>query len=297
MGKDFLWLLHYACIAVFAVQALSAQIQVLAVTDAATFTPGLPFYGSLATVFCTGLTGTNGVQSASSYPLPYQIAGVSVTISGGMAPLLAVADLGSYQQINIQVPGLVDFNGDPSRQTIQVAQFDQKGVMQFQWPTQWGVFFTDPSGYVAGQHADYSPVNTDHPAHPGEVVTVYATNLASLVEVTDSPSLGYPAQANPLPTLATSVDASSLNGEECLTRSISLNNAYSAIYYLGLTPNAAGLFQVNFTVPDTTPDGDAILVTSSCGGTRVFPGDCNGRLAQSCTYSRPAKLPVRAAAN
>ena len=104
MGKHFLWLLHYACIAVFSVQALSAQIQVLAVTDAATFTPGLPFYGSLATVFCTGLTGVNGVQSATSYPLPYQIAGVSVTISGGIAPLLAVADLGSYHRSIFRCP-------------------------------------------------------------------------------------------------------------------------------------------------------------------------------------------------
>ena len=87
-------------IALLAIHTAFAQIQVLAVTDAATFTPGLPFACSLATVFCTGLTGINRSQAATSYPLPYQIDGVSVTINGMSAPLLAVGNPGGYQQIN-----------------------------------------------------------------------------------------------------------------------------------------------------------------------------------------------------
>jgi uncharacterized protein (TIGR03437 family) len=136
----------FVFLAVLAIHTASAQIRVLAVTDAATFTPGLPFSGSLATVFCTGLTGITGVQSAANYPLPDQIAGVSVTINGTSAPLLAVADSGGYQQINIQVPSLPGLTGVFGPQTIEVAQLGQTGSSQFQWPSSWGVFFTGSSG-------------------------------------------------------------------------------------------------------------------------------------------------------
>ena len=109
-------------IAAFVIQTATAQIKVLAVTDAATFTPGMPYYGSLASVFCTGLTGINGIQSTDTLPLPYELAGISVTVSGAAAPLLAVADFGSYQQINIQVPGL-----QVTPQILQVSQSGKPG--------------------------------------------------------------------------------------------------------------------------------------------------------------------------
>jgi uncharacterized protein (TIGR03437 family) len=138
--------------AALTIQTATAQIQVLAVTDAATFTPGMPYSGSLASVFCTGLTGIGGIQSASQYPLPYQIAGVSITVSGGSAPVLAVADFGSYQQINIQVP----LRQDLTSQTIEVSQLGKTAESEWQLPATWGVFFTDTFGYAIVQHTDYS---------------------------------------------------------------------------------------------------------------------------------------------
>jgi uncharacterized protein (TIGR03437 family) len=82
----------------------AAQIRVLAVTTSAGFTPGLPSAGSLASIGLTGLAGIQGVQTVTGYPLPYELEGVSVTVNGTPAPILAVADLGAYQQVNIQVP-------------------------------------------------------------------------------------------------------------------------------------------------------------------------------------------------
>jgi uncharacterized protein (TIGR03437 family) len=262
-----------------------------AVTDAATFTPGLPFAGSLATVFCTGLTGI-GTQTATSFPLPFQIAGVSVTISGTSAPLLAVGNLGGYQQINIQVPTLPGLSGVFGPQTIEVSQSGQSGTLGFQSPSSWGVFFTDPSGYVAAQHADYSAVNADHPALPGEVLTVYATNLVGLGDVANAPQIGLPAQASPLATVPTSVQTP----DENLVRNLSINGTNATISYFGLAPGAAGVFQMNFQVPGNTANGDAIIMASSCGGVCLSTSACGGNLSQ-CTYSRPAKLPVRAGAN
>jgi hypothetical protein len=122
VGRRFLPLSCQLILAICGSHVAAAQIQVLAVTDAATFTPGLPFAGSLATVFCTGLTSINGTQTSTSFPLPYQIAGVSVTVSGTSAPLLAVDNLGGYQQINFQVPPLPGLSGIFGSQTIEVSQ-------------------------------------------------------------------------------------------------------------------------------------------------------------------------------
>jgi hypothetical protein len=68
------------------------QIGNIAVTNAASFERGLPGNGSVGTVFCTGLT-VQGVSAAHDVPLPFSLAGVSVTIGGMAAPLFAVANL------------------------------------------------------------------------------------------------------------------------------------------------------------------------------------------------------------
>lgn len=265
---------------VFAIQTAAAQIHVLAVTDAAAFTPGIPYYGSLASIFCTGLTGVHGVQSANSLPLPYELGGVSVTVSGGSAPLLAVADLGGYQQINIQVPA----SQDATAMTIAVSQFGQTGQAQFPGPTAWGVFFTGSSGYAIAQHADYSPVTVDHPARPGEVVILYATNLDSFAYVVSAPSIGYPAQTEPLPALFPSKVGNGLR----IAPYLLVNEKSSELLYSGLSPGSVGLFQMNFRVPVDIPDGDAVL--TAVRGTCVPIGGCG---TISYVYSRTAKLPVR----
>lgn len=96
-----------------------AAIRILAVTDAASFAAGLPANGSLATVFCTGLTGITRVVVADGVPLPLQLSGVSVRVDGVPAPMLAVAAVDGYQQINVQVPWE---RGSSTTPSIEVAQ-------------------------------------------------------------------------------------------------------------------------------------------------------------------------------
>src|SRR5438094_10074863 len=48
------------------VQVATAQIRVLAISDSAGFTPGLPDVGSLAPVGLVGLTGINGITDIHS---------------------------------------------------------------------------------------------------------------------------------------------------------------------------------------------------------------------------------------
>jgi uncharacterized protein (TIGR03437 family) len=61
----------------------------------------------LASIFVSGLTGKPGITVAPPLSLlPSELAGITVTVNGAMAPLLAVAipSQGQNGQINIQVP-------------------------------------------------------------------------------------------------------------------------------------------------------------------------------------------------
>jgi uncharacterized protein (TIGR03437 family) len=260
----------------------SAQVRILAITDGATFTPGVPNYGSLATVFCTGLTGIHGVQSATQYPLPNQIAGVSVRFVGNLAPLLAVADLGSYQQVNFQVPA----GGSPNMGVDIVVSQGATAAWPVQAQAAWGVFFTDSMGYAISQHVDYSLVTPSHPAKPGEVLIVYATNLDSLSYTLNAPPIGSPAPADPLPSLMPSSDLRS-------APFVTVNGSESEMLYSGLAPGLVGVFQVNFRLPSATPDGDALLnaVTKTLC---INPGLPSGFCIDGKT-SLGAKIPVKAA--
>src|SRR5262245_49751165 len=52
-----------------------AQIGNIVVTEAASFQTGWPWPGSIASVFCTGLTGISGIVTAGNYPLPLELGG------------------------------------------------------------------------------------------------------------------------------------------------------------------------------------------------------------------------------
>lgn len=78
------------------------------VTNAASFVTGLPPPGSLATIFCSGLTGIQSLD-APGFPFPLILEGVTVTIGGTPAPIVALANFGSYQQIDLQVPWDIPF--------------------------------------------------------------------------------------------------------------------------------------------------------------------------------------------
>jgi len=236
----------------------SAEIRIGGVAEAATYMSGLGDYGSLATIFCTGLTGINGIVQPAQYPLPNSLAGVSVLVDGIVAPLLAVADLGPYQQINIQVP--VDRTSLTA--SVAVSQFGQSAQITVEPSLYWSFFFTLPSsppffaspGTAAVQHSDYSIVTSEHPARPGEIVIAYGTNPSIRIAV-DAPPLGSPSPAFPL-AFALPIVAS---GNEDYW-GIWVNGKFPETAFFGLAPGLVGVFQVNFRIPADTPDGDAILV-------------------------------------
>ena len=111
------------------------------------------------------------VYQADSYPLPSELAGVSVRVDGIPAPLLAVAPLPETgtQQIHFQVPFQSDL--EPCRTVMS-------RVVHVCFPANGppGIF-VHADGTVVAQRADYSVVSAENPARAGEVITIYGTGL------------------------------------------------------------------------------------------------------------------------
>jgi uncharacterized protein (TIGR03437 family) len=181
----------------------------------------------------------------STGPLGTNLGQTSVLIGGASVPLYYV----SPGQINAQVPFeltpgnqyqvIVVANGVPTATpaTIQLT------------PAAPGIA-TYSTGEVIAQHqADYSLVTDASPAVPGEYLIFYLAGLGA----TDNPvATGQPASSNPLSHALVPL-ALTLNGNPVTTA------------FVGLTPTAVGLYQVDFQVPMGTPNGDLKLVVSQSG--------------------------------
>jgi uncharacterized protein (TIGR03437 family) len=266
----------------------AGQIQILQITSSANFAPGLLKPGSLVSIFCTGLQAVPDLAAAPGYPLPYTLAGVTVTFDGIAAPLLAVANLGggTFQQINLQIPWeAATANG----LNFDVSQGGVSGHFTATGSTSWPVFFVDPSGYAIAQHAgDWRLVTPADPARPGEWVVVWATNLGA---VQNQPPDGNLASSQVLAPIVQD-PSPYLNYYGIVT------GDYAAIYsphiqsnYIGLAPGSI-LYQVNLLVPSAQPAGDLVfqmLKIYDCGF--FFIPGC-GRSFTTKAASMPGKIPV-----
>ena len=90
----------------------------------------------MASIFVSGLTGTPRITVAPSLSLlPQELAGITVTVNGATAPILAVAipSKGQNGQINIQVPlernSTLQSDGSDNEGTLEVRQQSQADVL------------------------------------------------------------------------------------------------------------------------------------------------------------------------
>lgn len=277
--------------------AARCQIGNIVVTSAASFQPGLPASGSIGTIFCTGLV-VSGTVIAPGVPLPLSLAGVTVTVGSAGAPIFAVAGLGGYEQINFQVPLEAKFNPDGTVQVV-VGQNGGQGSVVVSQPVQAGDFFR-----IAGtqfgvfQHAlDYSLVTVDSPAKAGETIVAYATGLPTAVPQV---ATGQPAPISPL----SSVPQSGSNAMIDLTGLVVDNrtglpsyfegDTAGGLLFMGLTPGAVGLYQINFVLPQGVPSGNVPIwlrrIICASGG----PGfSCNSPGRTHSYDSQTVLIPVR----
>jgi uncharacterized protein (TIGR03437 family) len=243
-------------------QGAGLQFGENSIVNAASFHPGLPSPGGLASLFVTGLNVT-GVQTASGYPLPIEMAGVTILVQGVPAPILAVAGApdGSYQQINFQVP----FETQDNIVEVRYQGFSTFSIPQ---PVAPGIFVLG-DGTPAIQHAaDYSLITPSNPAKPGETIVVYVTGLGPVnAVVTDG-----------VPPTGPGVASASI----CSDNSVTLGT----IVYAGLTPGAVGLYQINVQLPQSLLPGNQELY--------IYWGACFGQYASdNYAKSNVVSIPVQ----
>jgi uncharacterized protein (TIGR03437 family) len=256
------------CLAV-AAAALAQSPQNIVVTSASSFQVGIPARGSIGAIFCTGVIVSGTVQAAGA-PLPWSLAGVSVTVGGANAPLFSVSALNGYQQINFQVPQEAVFAFDGSA-TITVTQNGNTGIVTAQslYASPGDFFMLPNSPYGPFQHTDFSLVTGANPAKAGETIIGYLTGLPGTVPVVPT------GQASPYSPLAVVPQPRVGSGERFISEySVVTSAGPASISFLGLAPGLVGVYQMNFDLPFQTPPGDLSirLDLRKCLDTCLFTG-------------------------
>lgn len=204
--------------------------------------------------------------------------GLSVSFDGTLAPLFHV--IASRCQINLLSPAELPETGDVKVQvktsggtspafSLKMAQA-APGIFRVGDPknprrnngavlfanTAWRVM---PDSMAAGlewpscQGAAAAEL-CGQPARPGDAIQVYATGLGRT-----TPS-GDPA-GTPLPTGAVAPANGNPLYQTVFTPSVTVGSVPATIFFSGLAPGFAGLYQVNLQIPSGAPTGDDVPVT------------------------------------
>ncbi len=196
-----------------------------AAVNAASFTTSLA-PGALISIFGRRLALEEA--SATSLPLPNELAGTIVRINGRRLPLLYV----SRNQINAQV--LFDVMGPATLRVEYPGGFAEVPVTISE-PAP-AIFSTTPElgQRPAAIHLNGQLVTPNNPVQAGETISIFLTGLGrpSAGEIT----AGQPAPAQPLLSISGPVVAT-----------FGAVNATPS--FAGLAPGFAGLYQVNVQVP------------------------------------------------
>jgi len=193
--------------------------------------------GEIVSIFGAELAPAAG--SATAFPLPQNLQGVTVTVGGVASPLFLV----SPGQINFQVP----FEVAQGATSIVVTRGNQSVTRPvFVIPATPGIFTAAGDGYtspVVVHASDYSQVTPQNPARAGEYLAIFCTGLGT---VNASVRAGDAAPAATIQQPLDVVVDSALVG---------------SVPYAGLAPGFAGLYQVNFQVnADETPGAKLLYI-------------------------------------
>jgi uncharacterized protein (TIGR03437 family) len=180
-------------------------------------------------------------------PLLTVLAGTSVLIGGIPAPLYYV----NPGQIDAQIPSQLTVG---SQYQILVVV---NGALSTPIPIQIGGVaptIANLSGQVIAQHAaDYSLITPSSPAQPGEYVILYLSGLGATTNPVPAGTIT-PAPADP-----------SLLSIPLVAPTLTLNGANVPIAFVGLTPYAVGLYQINFQIPADVAAGNLPLFVTQGG--------------------------------
>jgi uncharacterized protein (TIGR03437 family) len=239
-------------------------IAVGGVVDNAAFASGQAVAaGTVAALFGTQLS-SNPPAYANGFPLPTTLGGVQVLINGTPAPLI-YADA---NQVDLQIP----FYLTAGQVAVQAVRNGQPGnrvnvTIDFLAPRLFALRQLpaapdgSPFGVVLNSDGTLALPNNlapaAHPAHPGDVLTIYALGLGPVSPVVNTGDAA--PSSPPLPVVSNPVQVVYGNGA---TGSVSATPTYA-----GLAPGFAGLYQINVLLPGTAPTGNVQVSVTLPGHT------------------------------
>lgn len=252
--------------------AMLAPVPIISATEnvqnGASFVPGQAVApGSLVSIFGNGFASVP-FTAAPGLPLPTLLSSVSVTFNGVAAPLVHVVQSvaghpAGTDQINVQVPWNVLPPGEATGTAQVVVTRGGLSSAPVNIPITSaapGLFFlpADTTGVLRPVAFDanyiwafpagaYSGVKSQ-PIKIGSVIVLLATGLGS---VTATPDSGAPS---PLGDLTTTTPAVLIGGVP------------AQVFFSGLFPGYAGVYQINATVSPGTPTGNAVSLEIQMNG-------------------------------
>ena len=220
------------------------------ILNSASFSAGEPSTpGALITIFGSHLA--SGTATATSLPLPTQLAGSQVIIGGVPMPLLYAGP----GQINAMVPFTLPVNTTQqvivvSGSSLSVPEPDEVA------PGAPGAFTLNGSGSGAAIVVAVNPdgseylVTATRPAHPGSAIVIYCTGLGGVQSTIHA---GEGAPLSPLAPVTDDV-------------SVTIGGAPAPVLFAGLVPTLSGLYQINAQIPPGSATGDSVpLILTAVG--------------------------------
>jgi uncharacterized protein (TIGR03437 family) len=199
-----------------------------------------PSPGSFISVYAFNLTDDR-FAAAGAFPLPLELAGVSLLVNGGAVPLLAVTPW----QLNAQLP-----QETPAGQAQFQVRFADGAVTPAgtaQVPAVSPAIFTIPYQQTtlaaAFNAATGALADEAHPLAAGDVLAIYGSGLGATNPLVPA---GLPAPFSPLAVVVAPVE-------------VLVGTAPAKVLFAGLTPGLAGLYQVNAIVPGGLKPGSYVL--------------------------------------
>jgi uncharacterized protein (TIGR03437 family) len=231
-----------------AAAVVAPQLTAASVTNGASFQSGIS-PGALITIFGVNLSNNvHGVAAFNSVPLPTTLAGTSVLIGGTAIPLFYVINAAGTEQISAQAPFEI-----AGQQTVSIVVNNGRGqsapVQVSVAAAQPGVFLVNATDGAFLHGLDESLVTAAKPAAGNEVVVLYCTGLGAV---------------SPAATTGALASGTTLN-YTTIVPTVTVAGAPAPVAFNGLAPGLVGLYQINFTVPASTPSGNAAVVVTSNG--------------------------------
>ncbi len=205
--------------------------------SSAPFTAGIA-NGELLTLYGSNLAAATVV--APGIPFPKTLGGVTVSVNGLAAPIYYV----SAGQISVIVP----YGNTFGVAQIQVTNngVPSNVVTQFVNNTAAGVFTVPPGGvgYGAMVHNDTGKlVSKANPAVAGEYVQAFVTGLGGVFPQIDDGAAGPAGPLSYSTYFNTDVTKNQIR--------VLVGGVSAPVFYAGLAPYLAGLYQISFQVPAT----------------------------------------------